>query len=82
MDLAFALLGLATVCFGYRALTGPSLTDRMTGVNGMLTTGMAGVVVHAVDTGTGAFLPVIVVVGLVGFVGTGVIARFIEGRGR
>lgn len=82
IDLAFALLGLATICFGYRTLAGPTLTDRMTGVNGMLTAGMAGVVVHAVDTGNGAFLPVIVVVGLVGFVGTGMIARFIEGHGR
>ena len=30
----------------------------------------------------GAFLPVVVVVSLVGFVGTGMVARYIEGRGR
>jgi len=81
INLAFALLGLATISFGYRTLAGPTLTDRTTGLNGMLTAGMAGVVVHAVDTGSGAFLPVLVVVGLVGFVGTGMIARFIEGHG-
>jgi len=80
--LALALLGLAVLCFGYRTVAGPSLSDRMTGVNGMLTSGMAAVVVHAVSTNNGAFLPVLVVVALVGFVGTGMMARFIEGHGR
>ena len=80
--LAFGLLGLAAICFGYRTLAGPTLADRMTGVNGLLTSGMAAVVVDAVDTGNGAFLPVLVVVALVGFVGTGMIARFIEGHGQ
>lgn len=82
ITLAYVFLGLAAACFGYRAVRGPSLTDRTTGVSGMLTVGMAGVAVHAVDTGNGAFLPVLVVVGLVGFVGTGMTARFIEGQGR
>lgn len=81
-DLAFALLGLAVLCFGYRTVAGPTLVDRMTGVNGMLIAGMAAVVVHAVTTRNGAFLPALVVVSLVGFVGTGMIARFIEGHGR
>lgn len=81
-EVAFALLGLAVLCFGYRTVTGPSLADRMTGVSGMLIAGMAAVVVHAAMTRNGAFLPVLVVVALVGFVGTGMIARFIEGHGR
>jgi multisubunit Na+/H+ antiporter MnhF subunit len=34
------------------------------------------------QTGEGAFLPAAVVVTLVGFVSTAVVARFIEGRGR
>ena len=81
-DLAFVLLGLAALGFGIRALAGPSLADRVIAVNGMLTAGMAGVAVHAVDSGNGAFLPALVVVSLVGFVGTGMMARFIEGQGR
>lgn len=80
--LAFGLLGVAVLCFGYRTLAGPTLSDRLTGVNGLLTSGMAAVVVHAVDTGRGSFLPVLVVIALVGFVGTGMIARFIEAHGR
>jgi multisubunit Na+/H+ antiporter MnhF subunit len=38
-------------------------------------------VVNAVDTGRGAFLQVAVMLTLVGFIGTAVVARFIEGRG-
>jgi len=82
IDVAFVLLGLATLCFGYRTVAGPTLTDRMTGVSGILIVGMAAVVIHAVSTGRGAFLPALVVVALVGFVGTGMLARFIESQGR
>lgn len=79
---AYVLLGAAVLGFGYRAVRGPSLADRMTGVSGMLTAGMGIVVVQSVQTGRGAFLPVLVVIALVGFVGTGMIGRFIEGHGR
>ncbi len=82
IDLSFVLLGLAVLGFGFRTVAGPTLADRVTGVNGMLIAGMAAVVVQAVDARDGAFLPVLVVVSLVGFVGTGMIARFIEGHGR
>ena len=43
---------------------------------------MGMVVVQSVQTGRGAFLPVLVVIALVGFVGTGMVGRFIEGHGR
>lgn len=82
MTLAFLFLGAAVLGFGYRATRGPSLSDRMTGISGMLLAGMSAIVVHAADTGSGAFLPVLVVVSLVAFVGTGMIGRFIEGHGR
>jgi multisubunit Na+/H+ antiporter MnhF subunit len=82
IEVAFVLLGLAMLCFGYRTIAGPNLTDRVTGVSGILVVGMAAVVIHAVDTENGAFLPALVVVALVSFVGTGMIARFIESEGR
>lgn len=81
ISVALSFLGLAALGFGYRTLRGPTLADRIIGVNGMLVAGMSAVVVQAVDSGNGAFLPVLVVVSLVGFVGTGMIARFIEGQG-
>lgn len=75
------LLMAAAVAFGHRTLSGPTLADRMVGVNGLLLVGMSSIAVHAVSTGRGAFLPALVVVSLVGFIGTGMVARYLEGRG-
>lgn len=75
------LLG-AAACFGYRLAAGPTLPDRVLAVDGLLVVGMSGIAVHAMDTGIGSFIPVIVVAALVGFISTAVVARFIEGRGR
>ena len=48
----------------------------------MLTAGTAAIAVLAIDTGNSAYLPVVVVITLVGFVGTAMVARYIEGRSR
>ncbi len=77
-----ALLLAAAGCFAYRLLVGPSLADRVLAVDGLLVVGMAAVAAHAVHTGIGAYIPTIVIAALVGFISTGVVARFIEGRGR
>jgi multicomponent Na+:H+ antiporter subunit F len=79
---ALVVLGLAAACFATRMVLGPTLADRVVGVNGLLVTGMSAVVAQAVRSHTGAFLPALVVVTLVGFVGTGMVARYLEGRGR
>lgn len=79
---SFVLIALAAVGFGYRLVTGPSLTDRVVGLDGLLVVGVSAIVLRAMQTGEGAFLPVAVLVTLVGFVSTAVVARYIEGRGR
>lgn len=79
---SYVLLALAVLGFGYRLLVGPSLTDRVLGLDGLLIVGVSAIVVRATDTGEGAFAPVALVVTLVTFVSTAVVARFIEGRGR
>jgi multisubunit Na+/H+ antiporter MnhF subunit len=78
----YAVLLVAAALFGVRVLVGPSLADRIVGVNGMMLVGMVAVAAHATFSDTGAFLPVLVVIALVGFVSTAIIARYIEGRGR
>ena len=71
----------AFVGFAYRLLRGPTLADRVIAIDGMLVVGLSMLVVNAVDTGRGAFLQVAVMLTLVGFIGTAVVARFIEGQG-
>lgn len=76
------VLVVAGALFGYRLLIGPTLADRVNALNGLLIVGTSAIAAHAVESGSGAFLPVVVVVALVSFVGTAMVARFIEGRGR
>lgn len=79
---SFVLITLAALGFGYRLLAGPTLTDRVVGMDGLLVAGVSALTLRAMQTGEGAFLPVAVLVTLVGFVSTAVVARFIEGKGR
>jgi multisubunit Na+/H+ antiporter MnhF subunit len=78
---AYLLLALAFVGFAYRLLRGPTLADRAIAIDGMLVVGLLMIIINAADTGRGAFLQVAVMLTLVGFIGTAVVARFIEGQG-
>lgn len=79
---AFVLLLAAGLLFAVRMLAGPTLADRINALNGLLVVGMSAIAAQAVHTGRGAFIMVVVVLALVGFVGTAMVARFIESRGR
>ncbi len=76
----FLVLQAAVVCFGYRLARGPSLADRVIALDGLLVSGVAVIATDAMRTGNGSFLPVAVIVSLVGFVSTAIVARYIEGR--
>ena len=75
------MLLAAGVGFAYRLARGPSIADRVVAVDGLLITGVAAIAADAVRTGQGAFLPVAVVITLVSFIGTAIVARYIERRG-
>lgn len=78
--IALVALGLAGLCFAARLVLGPTLSDRVIGLDGLVIVGVAAVATRAVESGNGSFVPVLVVVTLVGFVGTAASARFIEAR--
>ena len=75
---ALIVLAFAGAGFAFRLLRGPSLADRIIGLNGALLVGMGALAAHAAHTGVGAFLPALVAIALVGPIGNGMIARFIE----
>lgn len=79
-EMILAVLGLSFVLFVWRLVVGPTLPDRVIALDGMLVVGVSAIIVQAMDTGDGAFLPVAVVLTLVGFIGTSVVARFIEAQ--
>lgn len=81
ITLTFVVLIAAAAGFAFRLFVGPSLSDRVVALNGLLIVGMVAVAADATRTDEGAFIPVLVVLSLVGFVGTAMIARFLERRG-
>lgn len=82
--LTSVLLGILAAAGGLcvlRLLRGGSLADRIVALDMLLVVVVCGLAVHAAGTGTGIFLDVLVVVALLGFAGTALVARFIERRG-
>jgi multicomponent Na+:H+ antiporter subunit F len=82
VDISFGVLVAAGALFAFRLVRGPTVADRVNSINGLLVVGTNAIAAHAMKTGHGAFLPVLVVLALVGFVGTAMVARFVEGGGR
>ena len=80
INASYLVLTVAAALFVIRAIAGPSLSDRVIGIDGVIVAGMSLIMVNAVDTGRGAFLPTAVVLALVSFVSTSIVARYIEGR--
>ena len=76
----FVILGMAAMLFLVRLCIGRSLADRVVALNGLVLVGMAAIATQAAHTGIGSFLPTLVAVALVGPIGNGMIARFIEAR--
>jgi multicomponent Na+:H+ antiporter subunit F len=79
---AFVLLGVAALGFLYRVLVGPSLGDRVIALDGLVLLAISTLAVETARTGRTTFVDAMVVVGLLGFVGTAVAARYIESRER
>ena len=61
-----------------RVVRGPSVADRMVALDTLLFIGVGGIGVYIVRTGDITFIPVLVVAVLMAFVGTVVVARYIE----
>ena len=78
---ALAITALAGVLFILRMLRGPSLPDRVISVDGFVSTIVIGVTIASARPGSGVIEASVLVVVLGGFVGTAILARFIERRG-
>ena len=77
-DVIFIVLLVAAVLFTVRLCIGPTLADRVIGLNGVVLAGMGAIATQAVATGNGDFLPALVAIALVGPISTGMIARYME----
>lgn len=80
-DIAFAGLVVSAGLCAARLVRGQSLADRIVALDALLVVIVSSIAVHAVRTGDGTYLDVLVVAALLGFVSTLTVARFIERRG-
>lgn len=81
IELAYAVLSIAALLFVARLLLGPSVPDRVLALDGLLITVMCGVLVGAADADSPVGIDTVLVVALLGFIATGVLARYVERRG-
>jgi multisubunit Na+/H+ antiporter MnhF subunit len=79
--LALVITSLAAILFIARMLRGPSLADRVISVDGFVSTIVIGVTIASVRPASGVVESTVLIVALGGFVGTAILARFIERRG-
>lgn len=78
---ALVITSIAAVLFVARLLRGPSLADRAISVDAFVSTIVLGVTIAAARPGSGVIESTVLIVALGGFVGTAILARFIERRG-
>jgi multicomponent Na+:H+ antiporter subunit F len=73
-------LGLAALLAVARAIKGPAIVDRIVAVDLILLLLAAGVGAEAARAGSEVYSAIAIVVALVAFVGTVLVARFVEWR--
>ena len=76
--IALGLLSLSVIGCLYRLLRGPSIADRIVALDtiGILLLSMIAVI--GMTTGTEAYFDIILVIGILTFIGTTAMARYIE----
>jgi multisubunit Na+/H+ antiporter MnhF subunit len=80
-NIAFVLISIGVLFTLVRLVKGPSLADRVVATDLFLTFLVIGSAVLAARQERGTYLEVMLVVAVVGFLGTSMVARFIERRG-
>lgn len=78
--LALTSLGVASFLCLLRMIRGPRLADRIVALDALLLMVVSGLAVQAALTGEDTYLDVMVVAALLAFVGTSMVANFIERR--
>ena len=82
-----SLLLFFAVCFVFLALTliirlvkGPSVADRAVAADSIDILGDTALILFALYTGRGAYLDIALVTAVLGFVGTTIIGKYLEGK--
>lgn len=80
--IGFMLLGLAMLAAIVRIIRGPSLADRILGLDTITVLAVGIIGLFAVRTGLTLYADIAIAVALVGFLATAAFARYLLSRGR
>ncbi len=75
---AAVLLAIGAATALIRVVRGPSVADRMVALDTLLFIGVGALGVHVVRTGDTTYVGVLVIAVLIAFIGTLIVARYIE----
>lgn len=78
LGISLAMLGVAAALVLVRLFRGPSNLDRIVAAEILLVIVVAGVAIESARQGTSTYLPLLMVLGLVGFVGGVAVTRFLS----
>ena len=79
---ALVLLSVGAALFLLRLVLGPTVPDRVVAGDGLLVVVICAILVGVARDGSASNLDTALLASLVSFVGTGVLARYIERRGQ
>ena len=80
--ICLVLLGLATLGAVVRIVIGPTIADRILGLDTITVLAVGIIGVFAVRTGLNLYIDIAIAVALVGFLSTAAFARYLLSRGR
>jgi multicomponent Na+:H+ antiporter subunit F len=80
--ICFVLLGLAMIGAIVRIIIGPTLADRILGLDTITVLSVGIIGLFAVRTGLALYADIAIAVALVGFLSTAAFARYLLSRGR
>ncbi|WP_108459575.1 K+/H+ antiporter subunit F [Devosia naphthalenivorans] len=77
LTIAQILLALAMAATAYRIIRGPRAQDRILSLDALYVNAMLVLVIFGMKTGTTTYFEIALIIGLLGFVGTVALAKFL-----
>ena len=77
LTVAQLLLALAMAATAYRIIRGPRAQDRILSLDALYVNAMLVLVIFGMKTGTTTYFEIALIIGLLGFVGTVALAKFL-----
>ena len=82
ITIALLVLSLSFIVTVWRVVLGPTLPDRVLGLDALVSIAIGFIAVIGIKTGFALYVDIAIALGLVGFLATVALARFIMMRGR